>query len=61
MSICHTFNFKKGGLVKQGHDHHFRDDGAEILDLSFSRVPVIRESSGLHTLALIDHLKVVGL
>lgn len=45
----------------QGHDHHVRDDGAEILDLSFSRVPVILESEGLHTPALIAHLKVIGL
>lgn len=60
MNVSLTFNCKKGGLVKHGYDHHVRDDGAEILDLSFSRVPVIRESKGLHTPALIAHLKVVG-
>lgn len=61
MNVCHTFNCKKGGLVKHGHDHQVRDDGAEVFDLSFSRMPVIRESERLHTPALIAHLKVVGL
>lgn len=49
MNVCHTFICKKGGLVKHGHDHHVREDGAEILDLSLSCVPGIRESEGLHT------------
>lgn len=58
MNVCHTFSCKKGGLVKHGHDHHIRDDGADILDLSFTRLPVILESEGLHIVpALIAHLK----
>lgn len=44
--------------MNHGHDHHVRDDGAEILDLSFSHVP---EPEGLNTPALSAHLKVVGL
>lgn len=47
--------------MQHEHDHHVRDDGAEIVDLSFSCVLVIHESEGLHTPALIARLKFVGL
>lgn len=49
--------------MKHGHDD-LKDNGAQMSDLvylSISCEPVLRESEGLHAPALVTELKIVGL